>query len=89
MEFEFDPAKSEANQAKHGIDFTVAQMLWLRPTVEAPALTTDEPRTIVIGKISDKHWTAVVTQRGRKTRIISVRRSRDKERKLYEQQVKD
>lgn len=87
MEFEFDAAKSEINLAKHGIDFTAAQMLWLGPTVEAPALTSDEPRTIVIGKIGDKHWTAVVTQRGRKTRIVSVRRSRDNERKLYEQQV--
>lgn len=89
MEFEFDPAKSEANLAKHGLDFTAAQTLWLGPIVEAPALTTDEPRTIVIGKISDKHWTAVVTQRGRKTRIISVRRSRDTERKLYEQKVQN
>lgn len=28
MEFEFDPAKSEANKAKHGIDFVAAQELW-------------------------------------------------------------
>ena len=89
MEFEFDPDKSEANFAKHGIDFTTAQALWLGMTIEAPALTTDELRSIVIGKISDKHWTAVVTLRGRRTRIISVRRSRDTERKLYEQQVQD
>lgn len=89
MEFEFDPDKSEANLVKHGIDFTTAQGLWLGITTEAPALTTDEPRSIVIGKISDKHWTAVVTTRGRKTRNISVRRSRDTERKLYEQQVQD
>ncbi|WP_230173438.1 BrnT family toxin [Rhizobium sp. CECT 9324] len=25
MEFEFDPAKSDANKAKHGIDFVAAQ----------------------------------------------------------------
>ena len=28
MEFEYDPAKSEANARKHGIDFSVAQQLW-------------------------------------------------------------
>ncbi len=28
MEFEFDPVKSEANKAKHGIDFVAAQELW-------------------------------------------------------------
>ena len=28
MQFEFDPEKSRANQAKHGIDFVEAQRLW-------------------------------------------------------------
>ena len=28
MDFEFDPAKSDANLRKHGIDFLVAQALW-------------------------------------------------------------
>lgn len=27
--FEFDAAKSDANRAKHGIDFVAAQALWL------------------------------------------------------------
>ena len=28
MRFEFDPAKSASNLAKHGIDFATAQELW-------------------------------------------------------------
>ena len=28
MDVEFDPVKSEANQAKHGIDFQEAMALW-------------------------------------------------------------
>ena len=28
MRFEYDPAKSAANKAKHGIDFAEAQELW-------------------------------------------------------------
>jgi uncharacterized protein len=28
MHFEYDPAKSEANAEKHGIDFEEAQTLW-------------------------------------------------------------
>jgi uncharacterized protein len=28
VEFEFDPAKSQSNQAKHKIDFVDAQALW-------------------------------------------------------------
>jgi hypothetical protein len=68
MEFEFDPAKSEANLAKHGIDFSAAQTLWSGPVLEVPALTSDEPRKVVIGKIGGKHWAAVITVRaGRNT----------------------
>ena len=28
MRFEFDPAKSDANKVKHGIDFVEAQGIW-------------------------------------------------------------
>ena len=28
MEFEYDPAKSAKNLAKHGIDFEAAQRMW-------------------------------------------------------------
>jgi uncharacterized DUF497 family protein len=49
-EFEFDPAKSEANLLNHGIDFTEAQTLW-RDTrrIEVPARTTDELHWMAIG----------------------------------------
>ena len=39
---------------------------------------------LVIGVISGKHWSAVITPRGSKTRIISARRSRREEMELYE-----
>ena len=85
MEFEFDPAKSASNLEKHGIDFTAVQALWddaMR--VEIPARTTDEPRWLVIGQIAGKHWSAVVTYREHRVRIISARRSRKEETALYE-----
>ena len=44
----------------------------------------DEPRFVVIGKISDTHWSIIVTYRGEKIRIISVRRSRREEIEIYE-----
>lgn len=85
MEFEFDRQKSRSNKEKHGIDFVEAQMLWHNISrVEVPARTKDEPRTLVIGTINKKHGTAVVTYRGGKTRIISVRRSRPEEVQMYE-----
>jgi hypothetical protein len=47
--------------------------------VEIPARVTDEPRWVVIGKLEDKRWSAVVTRRGENVRLISVRRLRDEE----------
>ena len=85
MPFEFDPEKSAANRAKHGIDFEEAQALWNDARLlEAPARTSDEPRFLVIGKIGDSIWSAVVTRRGDSLRIISVRRARKEEIAHYE-----
>jgi len=83
--FEYDQGKSAANKDKHGLDFEEARELWRDPDLlEIPARTTDEPRSIVIGKLGGKHWSAVITRRGDDIRLISVRRSRDEEVELYE-----
>lgn len=85
MDFEFDPAKSAANKAKHGVDFVEAQMLWLdEALIEVPAKTEDEPRFLAIGSMAGKHWSAVCVRRGEGTRIISVRRARREEIDRYE-----
>jgi len=85
MKFEYDPGKSADNKRKHGIDFEEAQALWADSAlVEIPARTSDEPRWLLIGKIDGKHWSAVVTRREENIRLISVRRSRDDEVKIYE-----
>ena len=85
MEFEFDAVKSRGNKSKHGIDFFEAQALWNDPDlIEVPVKTSDEPRFLIIGTISDKHWSGVITYRSEKIRIISVRRSRKEEVDVYE-----
>jgi uncharacterized DUF497 family protein len=85
MEFEFDEAKSESNEVKHGIDFQAAQALWNDiDRIEIPARTEDEPRFLVIGRIGGRVWSAVVTPREQLTRIISVRAARRKEIDIYE-----
>ena len=83
--FEFDEAKSQSNRVKHGIDFEEAQALWDDPMLlEIPAKTTDEPRHLVIGQMAGKHWSAVITYRADRIRLISVRRARIEEVALYE-----
>ena len=85
MEFEFDTKKNEKNKIKHGIDFYEAQSLWDDPDfIEIPLKTSDEPRFLVIGKISEKHWSGIITYRRDKIRIISVRRARKEEVDIYE-----
>lgn len=85
LRFEFDPNKSESNKVKHGINFVKAEVLWSdTQKIRIPAPTHNEPRFVVIGIIGGKHWSAVITYRGSKIRIISVRRSRKEEVKLYE-----
>ena len=85
MEFEFDPKKSVANKEKHGIDFLQAQALWEDPDLlEIPAKVMDKPRLLLIGRIGSKHWSGIVTYRGERIRLISMRRSRPEEVALYE-----
>ena len=84
-EFEFDDDKSQANLEKHGIDFEAAQALWHDPDLlEVQANTEGEPRFLIIGRIGTKHWSAVVTYRDGRIRLISVRRARKREVELYE-----
>jgi len=84
-DFEFDDEKSLLNFQKHGIDFYVAQMLWQDPDLlQIQAKSEGEKRFLVIGLIGRKHWSAVITYRNERIRLISVRRSRQKEVDLYE-----
>lgn len=84
LRFVFDPQKSESNRKKHGLDFVAAQELWLGPTLEIQAKTEIEKRWVILGKIGESHWTAIITRRADWLRIISVRRSREEEKELYE-----
>jgi uncharacterized DUF497 family protein len=85
VRFEFDDFKSRINKRKHGIDFVTAQALWLDETlVEVPARSESEASYMVIGRLDDKHWSAVITRRGDAVRLISVRRSRPPEVAFYE-----
>lgn len=84
MHFEYDPAKSAANKAKHGIDFDEAQALWNdEDHIVVPLRCRAEARRAAIGIVAGKLWTAIVTNRGRSTRIVSVRRARHDEAETY------
>lgn len=84
--FEFDADKSAANLAKHGIDFVEAQALWAddRLTDIGAVEYGGETRRLYVGEWRSKRWTAVVTERGERIRLISVRRARSSEEMAYD-----
>jgi uncharacterized protein len=87
LTFEFDLEKSARAKAdpNRGIDFSEARQLWDDPDrLEIPLSFPTEPRRAVVGRIGNKFWTAIVTDRGKNIRIISIRRAHKKEEELYE-----
>jgi uncharacterized DUF497 family protein len=85
MLFEYDQQKSVANKEKHGIDFIQAQQLWQDPEcLVIPARTVNESRFLLISRLDKKIWPAIFTIREQKIRIISVRRAREDEQKIYQ-----
>lgn len=85
LNFEFDPNKSKSNLEKHGIDFIRAQKLWDdSDLVEIRAKIKGESRFFIVASLAGKYWSAIITYRKGNIRIISVRRARKVEVKLYE-----
>ncbi len=86
IEFEYDENKSRSNKQKHSIDFEESKELFGDDLVVV-CVNTDkgESRYLAVGKLYDKFYTVVYTYRGLKVRIISVRRSRKNEERLYEE----
>ena len=90
MQFEYDELKSESNLEKHGIDFKGAQDLWLDPLrIEYDLEYGGEKRFAVVAKLTDGWWTAICTMREERVRIISVRRSVQKEVSAYDKAQND
>jgi uncharacterized DUF497 family protein len=84
MKFQWDEQKSQSNLEKHGIDFEAASELWVDPSrIEIQAPYPLENRRVLIGRIGKKLWTAIFTLREDEVRIISARRARRKEIRLY------
>ena len=86
MEFDWDPAKNDANLNKHGINFDEARHIF-----EGPILTRvddredyGENRHISLGALSpDAVLVVIHTERGDKIRLISARNANRRERKVY------
>lgn len=91
VEFEWDPEKDRINQQKHGISFAEAMTVFGDPlarTVFDPRHSIDEYRYLTTGYTSSQRLVIVAhTDRGERTRLITARDAKPKERRFYEQQT--
>ena len=88
MDFEWDDAKAEANERKHGVPFAEALTVFGDPlslTGYDPAHSDDEDRYITMGQSTTGRLLVVShTDRGEKIRLISAREASRAERRDYE-----
>lgn len=89
MEFEWDEVKRRANYAKHGLDFRDAEKIFQGITLTAEDHRQDygETRYISLGLLGDMVVVVVYTERSEKTRIISMRKANQREKKAYEEKI--
>lgn len=84
MEFEWDEAKNAANKAKHGIGFEEFDG-WDEEAIVVPddRFGYGEARFVAFGRIAGRAYGMDFAKRGSVTRMISLRRARDKEIERY------
>ncbi|MEO0680654.1 MAG: BrnT family toxin [Pseudomonadota bacterium] len=87
MIFEWDEAKRAANLAKHGVDFADAARLEWGAAVPVPDHRRDygERRVIALVPLDGRLHVCVHVLRGRRVRIISLRKANARERRVHEQ----
>jgi uncharacterized protein len=88
MDFEWDDAKAESNERKHGVLFAEAETVFADPlslTGYDPGHSNDEDRYITMGMSTEGRLLIVShTDRGDKVRLISAREASRRERRDYE-----
>lgn len=86
MEYEWDEAKRLRNLAKHGIDFDAAAELEWDSVVLEPDVRRDygEVRLRALGLIGGRVHVLIFTMRRERTRVISLRKAKDREIEAYE-----
>ena len=90
MIFEFDPSKNTLNQAKHGISFEEAQSIWNDPDlIILHGKKKGEKRFLALGEAYSVIYTVVHTKRGDAIRIISARKTTQKEALYYFEKRRD
>jgi uncharacterized DUF497 family protein len=85
MRFEWDEDKRRANLVKHKLDLIRGEDLFDgRVTFTSPSRRHEEDRFLTVGIVAGEYVTQVWTRRGDATRLISLRKARDAEKRRYQ-----
>jgi hypothetical protein len=86
LDFEWDAAKAEANEAKHGVPFEVAKRVLddsACVVLEDARQDYGEERFVALGMINGRIYVIAFTWRGGTCRIISARKANAGEIRWY------
>ena len=85
MQYEFDVTKSVANFAKHGVSMRDADYFdWKTADIwQDNRCAYPEPRFVALGLIETRLHVIVFCYRGKKIRIISLRKANAREEQKY------
>ncbi len=91
MQFDWDENKRGSNLEKHGIDFHDAPDFFESDLLcfEDDRKDYGEKRFVAFGRLAGRLIVTAYTLRYESIRILSMRKASDRERRLYEQYIKD
>lgn len=91
MIYEWNEEKNQLNFQKHGLNFHDAEIIFLGKTISFidDRENYGEERYITLGELKNRVIVVVHTQRGSNTRIISMRKANEREKKIYYQRLKE
>lgn len=91
MEFEWNEKKNQTNCEKHGLNFEDAELIFSSKTITFKDDREDygEERFITLGELKNRVVVVVHTQRNLVTRIISMRKANEREKKIYFKRLKE
>ena len=87
--YEWDEEKNQINILKHGLSFEDAEIVFTGPciTFEDRRYDYGEYRYITLGILEGRVVIIAHTERGEKTRIISMRKANKHEQKIYQERL--
>lgn len=88
--YEWDETKNQENLSKHGLSFEDADIVFSGPCVTFEDERFDdygEQRFITLGQLEGRVVVIAHTERGERTRVISMRKANSREQKVYQERL--